>query len=85
MTPAVAIETMTGSEVTYTVPSDVKSVTFQARDSTIQMRTTSGSTGYVSMGPLQPFTFEDTDLPGKVFYFTGTNAKILEVLTVTIV
>jgi hypothetical protein len=71
--------TMTGSAYPYTIPANVSAISFHALDGDITMLAGSG-TAVWTIKTGQKESYSGRDLPGKVLTFTGTEAKILEIV-----
>lgn len=76
----VANETMTGSEVIYTVPAGTAVAYFRARGGDIQMRSVTGSTPYITIDNGQNLVLNARTVSGKTYYFTGASGVVLEVM-----
>lgn len=79
--------TMTGSDVTFTVPDKVREIMFQALSGDITVVAASGGTAYYTIKQYANISFNSresgTDLSGQLLYFKGTNNHILEVIYTT--
>ena len=79
-TKVVANISMTGSAVSYAVPANVASIMFRARGADMQFRTTSGSSGYVTIDDGTSLNLDGRTVSGDTFYFTGDSGSVVEVL-----
>lgn len=73
--------TMTGSEVTYTIPGGVTSLIFRPKDGDVTMTSATGGDAYTILYG-ETLSISASELSTMDLFFTGTNAHIVEITLV---